>query len=185
MIELHAATLLVGWAAGGWLLLWVTTRRREVGLGYGWLMRGIFIALAAGSLVAAFATEPAWSRDAVTPAFIVAGLVASAVSVARRSAGTRGQRAEVRRRADRLAEMTGIDRAETRFDASAPEFPPVLDLVAAAVGLLAVLLGAVAAEGPAAPAGGPSPGGALITAAGVRCCRWCGPRACCGFPRRS
>ena len=83
MIELDAATLLVGWAAGGWLLLWVTTRRREVGLGYGWLMRGIFLALAAGSLVAAFATEPTWSRDAVTLVFIVAGLVASAVSVAR------------------------------------------------------------------------------------------------------
>ena len=45
--------------------------------------------------------------------------------------------------------MTGSDRPEARFDASAPEFPPVLDLVAAAVGLVAVLLGALAAEGPA------------------------------------
>ena len=165
MIELDAATLLVGWAAGGWLLLWVTTRRREVGLGYGWLMRGIFLALAAGSLVAAFATEPTWSRDAVTLAFIVAGLVTGAVSVVRRSAGTRGQRAEVQRRSDRVAEMTGIDRAETPFDASAPEFPPVLDLVAAAVGLLATLLGAVAAEGPAGLAVARTLIGAMFTAA--------------------
>ena len=148
MIELEAATLLVGWAAGGWSFLWVTTRRREVGLGYGWLMRGVFLALAAGSLVAAFASEPTWSRDAATLAFIAAGLAAAAVSVVRRSAGTRGQRAEIERRSARVAEMTGIDTAPTRFDASAPEFPPALDLAAAAVGLLATLLGALAAQGP-------------------------------------
>ena len=69
--------------------------------------------------------------------------------MARRSAGVAGQRAEVTRRSARVAEMTGIDRAETRFDPDAPEFPPVLDLAAAAVGLLAVLLGALAAGGPA------------------------------------
>ena len=148
MIELEAATLLVGWAAGGWSFLWVTTRRREVGLGYGWLMRGVFLALAAGSLVAAFASEPTWSRDAATLAFIAAGLAAAAVSVIRRSAGTRGQRAEIERRSARVAEMTGIDTAPTRFDASVPEFPPALDLAAAAVGLLATLLGALAAQGP-------------------------------------
>ena len=148
MIELEAATLLVGWAAGGWSFLWVTTRRREVGLGYGWLMRGVFLALAAGSLVTAFASEPTWSRDAATLAFIAAGLAAGAVSVLRRSAGTRGQRAEIERRSARVAEMTGIDTAPTRFDASVPEFPPALDLAAAAVGLLATLLGALAAQGP-------------------------------------
>ena len=165
MIELEAATLLVGWAAGGWFLLWVTTRRREVGLGYGWLMRGIFLALAAGSLVAAFASEPTWSRDTATLVFIAAGLAAGAVSVIRRSAGTSGQRAEVGRRSARVAEMTGIDRAEARFDASAPEFPPVLDLVAAAVGLVAVLLGALAAEGPAGLAVARTLVGALFTGA--------------------
>ena len=36
------ATFLLQWATGGLLFLWVTTRRREVGLGYGWLMRGIY-----------------------------------------------------------------------------------------------------------------------------------------------
>jgi hypothetical protein len=165
MIELEAATLLVGWAAGGWFLLWVTTRRREVGLGYGWLMRGIFLALAAGSLVAAFATEPTWSRDAVTLVFIVAGLIAGAVSVARKSAGTSGQRATVERRSARVAEMTGIDRIETLYNESAPEFPPVLDLVAAAVGLLATLMGAIAAEGPTGLAVARTLVGALFTAA--------------------
>ena len=149
MVELDAATLLVGWAAGGWFFLWVTTRRREVGLGYGWLMRGVFLALAAGSLATAFLSEPAWSREGATMVFAGAGLAAGAVSVARRSAGVAGQRAEVERRSARVAEMTGIDRAGTRFHPDAPEFPPVLDLVAAAAGLIAVLLGALAAGGPA------------------------------------
>ena len=148
MVELDAATLLVGWAAGGWFFLWVTTRRREVGLGYGWLMRGVFLALATGSLVTAFLADPTWSREAATMVFVCVGLIAGAVSVARRSAGVAGQRVQVARRSARVAEMTGIDRAEARFDPDAPEFPPVLDLVAAAVGLLAVLLGALAAGGP-------------------------------------
>ena len=149
MVELHAATLLVGWAAGGWLLLWVTTRRREVGLGYGWLMRGVFLALAAGSLVTALLSEPTPSREAATMVFACAGSAAGAVSVARRSAGTRGQRADLERRSARVADMTGVDRAESRFDPDAPEFPPVLDLVAAATGLIAVTFGALAAGGPA------------------------------------
>ncbi len=44
MIDFDAASLLLQWATGGLLFLWVTTRRREVGLGYGWLMRGIYLA---------------------------------------------------------------------------------------------------------------------------------------------
>ena len=165
MVELHAATLLVSWAAGGWFFLWVTTRRREVGLGYGWLMRGVFLLLAGGSLVVAFVSEPTWSRDAATTTFIVAGLGAGAVSVIRRSAGTRGQRAEVERRSARVAEMTGIDRVETRFDHSAPEFPPVLDLAASVVGLVAVLLGAFVAGGPTGLAVARTLVGALFAAA--------------------
>ena len=165
MIEIEAATLLVGWAAGGWFFLWVTARRREVGLGYGWLMRGVFLLLAGGSLVVALVSEPTWSRDAATMVFIAAGLTAGAVSVIRRSAGTRGQRADVERRSARVAEMTGIDRAETRFDAEAPEFPPVLDLIAAAAGLVAVLLGAFAAGGPTGLAVARTLVGALFAAA--------------------
>ena len=165
MVELEVATLLVGWAAAGWFFLWVTTRRREVGLGYGWLMRGVFLALAGGSLVTAFAVQPTWTRDAATAAFVCAGLAAGAVSVIRRSAGTRGQRVVVERRSARVAEMTGIDRAKTRFDAEAPEFPPALDLAAAVVGLVAVLLGAFAAGGPTGLAVARTLVGALFTGA--------------------
>jgi hypothetical protein len=150
VIRLDAATVLVQWAAGGWLFLWVTTRRREVGLGYGWLQRGLFLLLAGGSLLAALVSEPTWTRDSVTIVFMVAGLVALVVSVARRRAGVAGQRGLVERRTARVAAMTGIDRDEPRFDPDAPEFPPGLDLVAALIGLIAVLFGAIAAGDPVA-----------------------------------
>lgn len=150
MIRIDAATVLVQWAAGGWLFLWVTTRRREVGLGYGWLQRLVFLALAAGSLVAAFATEVVWTRDLTTLGFLAVGSVALAVSIARRSAGVSGQRAVVERRSARVAEMTGIDCDEPRFDPSAAEFPPALDLAAAGVGLLAVLFASAHAGDPVA-----------------------------------
>ena len=35
MVSLDAATVLLQWAAGGMLFLWVTTRHRIVSLGYG------------------------------------------------------------------------------------------------------------------------------------------------------
>jgi hypothetical protein len=48
------ATLLLQWAAGGLLFCWVTTRRREVGLGYGWLLRLVYGSMAVGALLAGF-----------------------------------------------------------------------------------------------------------------------------------
>ena len=140
MIELDGATVLLQWAAGGWLFLWVTTRRREVGLGYGWLQRLTFLALAGGSLAAAFITSPTWEREIGTIAFMIVGTVALVVSVSRKSAGVAGQREVVERRSQRVADMTGIDREEQRFDKSAAEFPPVLDLITAVVGMIAVVV---------------------------------------------
>ena len=140
MIELDGATVLLQWAAGGWLFLWVTTRRREVGLGYGWLQRLTFLALAGGSLAAALVTSPTWEREIGTIAFVAVGVVALVVSVARKSAGVAGQRGVIERRTQRVAEMTGIDRDEQRFDKDAREFPPVLDLVVALVGVVAVVV---------------------------------------------
>ena len=45
-MQLDLATVLVQVATGGLLFCWVTTRRREVGLGYGWLLRITFGTLA-------------------------------------------------------------------------------------------------------------------------------------------
>ena len=58
MIRLDAATVLLQWATGGLLFLWVTTRHREVGIGYGWLLRGTYGAMAVGAVVAGVALEP-------------------------------------------------------------------------------------------------------------------------------
>ena len=49
MIGLDAGVVLLQWATGGLLFLWVTTRRREVGIGYGWLLRGVYLTLAVGA----------------------------------------------------------------------------------------------------------------------------------------
>ena len=172
MIGLDAATLLVGWAAGGWFFLWVTTRRREVGLGYGWLMRGIFLALAAATLALGLLQASSWSdspaatgRDLATMGLIGSGAVALLESVRLRSAGVAGQRAEAQRRSARVVEMSGIDRREPRYDADAPEFSPRLDLLAALLGLAAAILGAMAADGPAALAVARTVVGALFIGA--------------------
>ncbi len=155
MIELDTATLLAGWAAGGWFFLWVTTRRREVGLGYGWLMRGIFLVLAAASLLLGTLRAPGWAgdpltaaRNAATAGMAAAGVASLAQSVSRRSAGVAGQRAEAQRRSARVAAMVGTPRRRPRYDAGAPEFSPRLDLLAAVLGLAAATLGAIASDGP-------------------------------------
>ncbi len=45
-MKLDAATFLLQWSTGGLLFGWVTTRRREVSLGYGWLIRIVFASMA-------------------------------------------------------------------------------------------------------------------------------------------
>jgi hypothetical protein len=150
VISLDAASVLLQWATGGLLFLWVTTRRREVGLGYGWLMRGVFIAMALGAFwigLTLIETEPI--RELGSLGVAVASGVALVVSVVRRGAGVAGQREEVGRRTARVAAMTGIDRDEPTFDATAPEFPPVLDLVAPAFGAVGLVAAGLAAGDPA------------------------------------
>jgi hypothetical protein len=152
VISLDAATVLLQWAVGGLFWLWVTTRRREVGLGYGWLLRSVFLALVIGSLVVGVAFDTVWVREAATVGVIVATAIALAVSVARKRAGVSGQRAEHDRRSARVAAMTGIDRdvAEAGTDVRiGPEFPPALDLVAPVIGVVGLIAAGIAAGGPA------------------------------------
>src|SRR5213082_3248557 len=115
MIKLDAATVLLQWATGGLSFLWVTTRRREVGIGYGWLLRGVYLVMAVGALAAGRIGDPVPVRDA--SAVVLATGVALVVSILRRKAGVQGQRQLVERRSARVAAMTGIDRAETERDA--------------------------------------------------------------------
>lgn len=149
MIELDAATVMIQWAAGGLLFLWVTTRRREVGLGYGWLQRLTFMIFGVIALVIAYFTSFSPVRDLANVAMIVSSGYALWVSYARRSAGVKGQREVVERRSARVAKMTGIDKEEERFDKTAAEFPPHLDLVPAVFGFISVIAAGVVAIGPA------------------------------------
>ena len=149
MIDLDAATVLLQWAAGGLFFLWVTSRRREVGIGYGWMMRTTFGLIAAGGVAAGLALDPVPVREVAGAGMVAATAVALVVSVLRRRAGVAGQRGVEERRTARVAEMTGIDRDRRTFDDSVSEFPPALDLVAPALGLVALVAGGLDAGDPA------------------------------------
>ncbi|MEZ5139824.1 MAG: hypothetical protein R2711_13985 [Acidimicrobiales bacterium] len=97
MIRLDAATFLLQWATGGLLFTWVTTRRREVGLGYGWLMRAVRDP-GAGLHRGRSVPRPGALRDLAALGVVLAAGAALAVSVQRRAAGVRGQRDVVERR---------------------------------------------------------------------------------------
>lgn len=148
MIQLDGATVLLQWSVGGLFFLWITSRRREVGLGYGWTMRITYAVFLIGSLVASRVIGPVPVRDAATVLVLVATLVALGVSVQRKAAGVLMQRETIERRSARVAAMTGIDRAEQRFDKNAPEFPPILDLIAPAIGLVGLIAAGIDAGTP-------------------------------------
>jgi hypothetical protein len=149
VISLDAATVLLQWAVGGMAFCWFTTRRRQVGLGYGWLLRGIYATMAAGAFAAGLAFGVVPVREAASLGVVVACLGALAVSIVRRRAGVAGQRAEHDRRTARVAAMTGIERpadAPTTVQ-HGPEFPPILDLVPVAIGCVGLVAAALDAGG--------------------------------------
>jgi hypothetical protein len=151
VIRLDAATVLLQWAVGGLFFLWVTTRDREVGLGYGWLLRGTFGLMAVGALLTGGLLEPVLLRELASAGTALAAFGALALSVYRRKAGVSGQRAEQYRRSERVAAMTGIERTvavaepEQADGRRAVEFDPRWDLLAPAIGLIGLVAGAVAA----------------------------------------
>ena len=149
MISLDAATVLLQWAVGGMAFCWFTTRRRQVGLGYGWLLRGIYLLMALGAFAAGMAFGVVPVREVASLGVAASCLVGLVVSVARRRAGVSGQRAEHDRRTARVAAMTGIQRSAggPATDERGPEFPPVLDLVPVVIGVVGLVAGALDAGG--------------------------------------
>ena len=145
------ATLLAQWAAGGLLFCWVTTRGREVGIGYGWLLRISFGVMAILSVVAGAGDEGtgALVRNVCTALMAIAAGVAFLQSYLRRAAGVRGQRETRERRTARVAAMTGQTDDEPSPDGDhepLPEFDPRLDLLAPIIGF-AGLFGAASFVG--------------------------------------
>ena len=110
MIRLDASTVLLQWATGGLAFLWVTTRHRQVGIGYGWLLRGTYLLLALGGLVVGLGVHPVVGRELGLGGVALAAGAALISSVVRRKAGVSGQIAEHDRRTAQVAAMTGITR---------------------------------------------------------------------------
>ena len=172
MIRLDAATVLLQWATGGMFFCWFTTRRREVGLGYGWLLRGVYLLMAVGAAALGIAAGGNPVRDAASIGVALGCLGGLISSYLRRAAGVSGQRAEHDRRTARVAAMTGIERAGRAADsvtpaaggtgegaaiASAPdgsaeavagrEFEPWWDLVPVAFGVVGLVAAGIGAGG--------------------------------------
>jgi hypothetical protein len=150
VISFDAATVLLQWATGGMFFCWFTTRRRIASIGYGWLLRGVYATFAAGSLAAGLAFGVVPVREAASIGVVAGCLLALAVSIQRRAAGVSGAAAEHDRRSERVAAMTGIERTvePPRTEAPAgPEFPPALDLVPVAIGVIGLLAAAIDAGG--------------------------------------
>jgi hypothetical protein len=152
-MTLDLASVLAQWAVGGLAFLWVTTRRREVSLGYGWLLRGVFGGLAVLAVLAQLRSDGSGLAAAVfvagTGAAALGAAVALAVSVHRKAAGVSGRAEQAARRRARVAAMVDAEPAPAT-DAAPPragaEFPPALDLVAPVVGAVG-LLGAAGTVG--------------------------------------
>jgi len=155
VIRLDAATVLLQWATGGMLFCWFTTRRRVIGVGYGWLLRGTYLCFALGALAAGLALGTDPIREASSALVALSCLFALVVSITRRSAGVSGQDAEFDRRSERVAAMTGIDRTVDHTVGastvhSGPEFNPTLDLVPAIIGFVGLIAASIDAAGDAA-----------------------------------
>jgi hypothetical protein len=153
VIRLDAATVLLQWATGGLFFLWVTSRRREVGIGYGWLLRAVYGSMAALAVLAGRSLQPAAGRDLCAALVAVAAAVALAASVVRRKAGVAKERERRERRAARVRAMVGDRGGDAAGTVEGPradvrEFPPALDLLAPAVGLAGLVFAGVDAGGP-------------------------------------
>ncbi|MBV9286058.1 MAG: hypothetical protein JO176_15660 [Acidimicrobiia bacterium] len=147
MIQLDAATVLLQWATGGLLFLWVTTRRREVGIGYGWLLRGVYGAMAVGAVAAGIGLGSSTGRDACSALTAAATIAALTVSVVRRKAGVAGERAREERVAARIHGSGDDSRPIRPSSVTRTEFPPALDLVAPVIGAVGLVFAGIHAGG--------------------------------------
>ncbi len=150
MIDLDASSVLLQWATGGMLFTWVTTRHREVSLGYGWTMRATFAAFAALALYVGVAIiETVVMREVATAGVLIVTFAGLVTSVQRRRTGVSGQRADQSRRTARVAAMTGIERDLPDADADAgSEFDPRWDLAVVPIGAVGLIAAGINAGEP-------------------------------------
>ena len=148
MIDFQASTFLLQWATGGLLFLWVSSKTRLIGLGFGWTTRITYLVIAGIGLVVGVMGDTLWLREISNIGLLMASSFALLVSIARRKAGVKGQRELRRSRADRVSAMLGDrDQIKVSNTVTIKEFPPVLDLIAPAIGTFGLIVGAVDAAG--------------------------------------
>ncbi len=148
MIDFQASTFLLQWATGGLLFLWVSSKTRLIGLGFGWTTRITYLVIAGIGLVVGVMGDTLWLREISNIGLLMATSFALLVSIARRKAGVKGQRELRRSRADRVSAMLGDrDQIKASNTVTIKEFPPVLDLIAPAIGTFGLIVGAVDAAG--------------------------------------
>ncbi|MEZ5343020.1 MAG: hypothetical protein R2706_16725 [Acidimicrobiales bacterium] len=149
MIRLDTASVLLQWSTGGLFFLWITTRRREVGLGYGWTMRITYGILALIGLVVGLRYGRVLIRELSLAGVCLANAYALVQSIRRRGVGVSGQRELAEARTERVAAMTGIDRVAKEKSVDGPEFDPRLDLVAPVLGVVGLVAAGISAGDPA------------------------------------
>jgi hypothetical protein len=137
-MRLDVASVLLEWGTGGLLGCWITTRHRVVGLGYGWLLRSVFVAMVVGAAAAGLASADqgtgAIIRDVGGITAATLGVIALMASIVRRRNGLRGERS----------------------------FDPRLDVLAPIAGCAGLLGAADAVGGPFALSAGRLVAGALF-----------------------
>ena len=148
MIDFQASTFLLQWATGGLLFLWVSSKTRLIGLGFGWTTRITYLVIAGIGLVVGVMGDTLWLREISNIGLLMATSFTLLVSIARRKAGVKGQRESQKSRADRVSAMLG-DRGQIKVSntVTTKEFPPVLDLIAPVIGTFGLVVGAVDAAG--------------------------------------
>ena len=145
--QLDAATVLLQWATGGLLFCWITTRRREVGLGYGWLLRASYLVIAALAALVGYgwATEPI--RDAASIGVCAAAALALFLSIVRRRFGVAGQQPEQYESTQTIVDRTGIERNLSSSDPQGKEFDPRWDLAAPVIGVVGLVAAGLGSGG--------------------------------------
>ena len=148
MIDFQASTFLLQWATGGLLFLWVSSKTRLIGLGFGWTTRITYLVIAGIGLVVGVMGDTLWLREISNIGLLMATSFTLLVSIARRKAGVKGQRELQKSRADRVSAMLGDrDQIKVSNTVATKEFPPVLDLIAPVTGTFGLVVGAVDAAG--------------------------------------
>jgi len=148
MIDFQAPTFLLQWATGGLLFLWVSSKTRLIGLGFGWTTRITYLVIAGIGLVVGVVGDTLWLREISNIGLLVATSFALLVSVTRRKAGVEGQRELKKSRTDRVSAMLGNrDQIKVPDIVATKEFPPLLDLIAPVIGTFGLIVGAVDAAG--------------------------------------